>query len=117
MAPLLLPNSCCYLLDHPDPGGGRGAGAMLCTQRLLAPGVAAEKEHLLCTTGVELDGEHLALGPKAFGEQLREPLPLVAQEEWNTKKRRVKAKGKILHLGKGEGFLSGGYLQEKKTIK
>lgn len=42
MATLLLPNSCRYLLDHPDHGGGKGAGVMLRAQHLLAAGVAAK---------------------------------------------------------------------------
>lgn len=117
MAPLLLPNSCCYLLDHPDPDGGRGAGAMLCMQCLLAPGVAAEKEHLLCTTGVELDGELVALGSKAFGEQLREPLPLAAREEWNTKKEELKQKERSCTLGRERVFYLAVTCRLKKNIK
>lgn len=47
MATLLLLNSCCYLLDHPDHRRGNSASVLLRTQRLFAPGVAAKGASLV----------------------------------------------------------------------
>lgn len=117
MATLLLPDSCRYLLDHPDRGGGKGAGAMLRTPRLLAAGVAAKRSISCVRAAWSWRGNSLPLARNPSARGARASSSSCAGEMKYQKKNYQKKERKSLHLGKREVFPFGSHLQGGKRKK
>lgn len=102
MAVFLLLSSCCYLLDHPDHGGGNGAGVMLHTHHLLALSVAAKGASPVYEQH-RVGWATLCPWLETLWRVVQEHLPPVVQEKWNIPKDIKKTGKKVPALWEMRG--------------